>query len=254
MKRHRRNGLIGITIFSVITLLFFYVGLENFYYHDFGCGCSSACTGYYVSKTSKVIGQCLLLCSATLFIFSVWKIKGLSIWWTLPALTIFTISFYGNGYMLYNKGACGFSINRTTFFIFQDKLGDFAKIDGEYFSIDSLKNKKYDGKLLGYYLDGDNLTVYRIAEEPLKLKTGFLFWQLDKNVMIGDLSYGLSAYRKPPTNYPEKRIELIGGQGMPLEAFLQELKITNNWGITKIIDRHLIESSDGTTRLILSIE
>lgn len=155
--------------------------------------------------------------------------------------------------MLFNKGACGQSINRTIFFIFQSKLGDFAKIDGEYFSFDSLKARKYDGKLLGYYIDGNDLTIYRIAQEPLKLKTGFLFWQADKEQMNKDFSWGLNTYREPET-LPVKKLELIGGQDMPLKAFLEELKLTNHWGFSKIIDKELIHSKDGTTRLKLNVE
>lgn len=189
-----------------------------------------------------------------LFNASMWRIKQISILWTIPALTILAIALYGNGYMLYNKGACGLSINKTTFFVFQERLGDFAKIDGEYLNIDSLIAKKYDGKLLGYYLDGTYLTVYRIANKPLKLKTGFLFWLPDENAIINDLTDALTSYRVPPKNLPEKKIELVGGQDMPLKAFLRELEVTNNWGITKILDKKLINSNDGTTRLILSVE
>jgi len=156
--------------------------------------------------------------------------------------------------MLFNKGPCGQSLNKTTFFLIQDKLGDFAKPDGETFYPDRLKTTKYHGKLIGYFLNGNELTVYRIADNPLKIKTGFLFWQPDKNKLIKHLSYGLNTYRVPPKNFPETRIQLIGGQNMPLEAFIEEMKTTNNWGFTNIVSQKIIDSNDGTTRLILHVE
>ncbi len=254
MKQRWKYLGILLTVFLTAGLTLIYIGLENFYYDDFGCGCSSGCIGFYMSKTSKAIGWVLLVLSTTLFIASIWRVKRLSIFWTIPALTVFIVAAYGNGYMLFNKGGCGLSINQTTFFMLQNKLGDFAKLDGETIYLDSLKTTKYHGKLLGYYLDANDLTVYRIADKPLHLKTGFLFWQPDKDIIIKYLSYGLNTYRKPPKNLPEKKIELIGGQDMPLQAFIDELKITNNWGVTKIWDKQLINSNDGTTRLILSVE
>lgn len=248
--------ILGIAVTIILTGFFTYayIQLERFYYDDAACGCSSACVGFYVSKTSKEVGRILLILSSLTFIASIWRVKSLSKWWAIPALTVFVISFYGNGFMLFNKGACGQSLNKTTFFIKQDKLGDFAKQDAESINFDSLKAGRYKSKLLGFYLQGNMLTVYRIAETPLKIKTGFIFWQTDKEKMLKDFSYGLNSYRHSPKTLPEKHIELIGGQNMPMEAFMEELKMTNNWGVTKIISKKIINSSDGTTRLHLEID
>lgn len=255
MKRNWKYIGIILTVVLTTSLIFFYLGLEYFYYGDFGCGCSSACVGYYVSTVSKFLGWTLLILSISLFIASTWRVKQISILWTIPSTIVFMIAFYGNGYMIFNKGACGESINRRTFFVFQEHLGDFAKIDGEYFSFDSLQEKKYNSKLLGYLINGNSLTIYRIADSPLELKTGFLFWQPDKEQMRKDFSYGLNTYREPPHDtLPLKQIELIGGKDMPIEAFMQELELTNHWGFTKIVSNELIHSDDGTTRLKLRVK
>jgi hypothetical protein len=254
MKPLRKYFLIILTIILAAGFTLIYIGLEYLYYGDAGCGCSSACTGFFMSTTSKAIGWTLLVFSGSLFIAGVWRVKQLSRLWTIPALIIFIFACYGNGYMLFNKGPCGQSLNRTTFFIFQEKLGDFAKPDGETLYTDSLKTTTYHGKLLGYYLNGNELTVYRIAAKPLKISTGFLFWQPDKNELIKHLSYGLNTYRVPSKSFPERKIELIGGQDMPLEAFTEEMKTTNNRGFSNIVNQQMINSDDGTTRLILHVE
>jgi hypothetical protein len=243
-----------VSLFFLLMLASIYAFLETIYYRDFGCGCSSGCIGFYAKSSSKIIGYGLILISLLVGLASFFKFRNLSKIWTIPAIVVIAITSYGNGYMLYNKGACGQSLNRTHFYIFQEHLGDFAKIDGEYFSFDSLKQHKYDGKLLGFWLKENKLTVYRINQEPLELKTGFLFWQPNKDEMLKSLSYGLNTFRAAPSQLPEKQIELIGGMNMPLEAFLEELKITNNWGIHKIINQEIINAPDGTTRLILRIE
>jgi len=106
----RAKKIIGfvstVTLTTLLGLL--YYSLETFFYSDFGCGCSSACIGYYPVMSSRIIGYVLLISSTILFISSIWKFKGLSRLWTLPALLIFGIALYGNGYMIFNKGACGY--------------------------------------------------------------------------------------------------------------------------------------------------
>ncbi|MCF8253979.1 MAG: hypothetical protein K9H61_09040 [Bacteroidia bacterium] len=252
---HRKTFYIWVAgLFFLLVIATIYAFLESMYYHDFGCGCSSGCIGFYMSSYSKILGYCLILVSFILVFMSLFKTRTISKFWHIPAIVFIGIASYGNGYMLYNKGACGQSLNRTQFYIFQEHLGDFAKIDGEYFSLDSLKQQKYDGKLLGFLLKENKLTVYRINQEPLVIATGFLFWQPNTVEMLKSLSYGLNTFRVAPTVLPEKQIELIGGKDMPLEAFLEELKITNNWGIHKILNQEIIKAPDGTTHLILTIE
>ena len=169
-------------------------------------------------------------------------------------MIILIVALYGNGHSLYYSSPCEFSLREITFYIFENEIADPSTISYGYFSLDSLQEKKYVGNLLGYYIFDDNLYIYRIAAEPLKIKTGFLFWQFDKEKMMKQLSYDLSTYRNPSEELEnENKIELIGGMNMPLEAFLEELKVSDNWGFSKIIDKQLINSNDGTTRLILTV-
>lgn len=66
-------------------------------------------------------------------------------------------------------------MNRTIFFIYQTKLGDYVKADEETINLDSLKAEKYKGKLLGYSIDGNKLTAFRVVEPPLTVKKVFCF-------------------------------------------------------------------------------
>ena len=116
MTKTRKTIGIVLTVILTILLGLLYYLFENFFYSDFGCGCSSTCTGYYPVMTSRLIGYGLLIGSTVLFIASIWKLKGLSRLWTIPALFIFGLVFYGNGYMIFNKGGCGYSLNKTTFY------------------------------------------------------------------------------------------------------------------------------------------
>ncbi|MBK7389839.1 MAG: hypothetical protein IPI23_12450 [Bacteroidetes bacterium] len=58
---------IGIGLFILLFGLFYF--LETGYYSDFGCGCSSACTGFYVSTASKVVGYLMLLVSSLVILY-----------------------------------------------------------------------------------------------------------------------------------------------------------------------------------------
>jgi|WetSurMetagenome_2_1015567.scaffolds.fasta_scaffold275106_1 hypothetical protein len=247
---------IGIITTIILTgfLISIYFKLEDFFYSDFGCGCSSSCIGYYPTNISKIIGYILLISATLVFLASLWRIRGLSRWFTIPAFAVFLIAFYGNGYMLFNKVFCGLSINKTTFFIYQVKLGDFAKRDGESIVLDSLKAGRYNSKLLGFYLQGNNLTIYRIAEKPLKLKTSFLFWQTDNSRIRETLSVGLNTFRNNETEKIKNHYEFIGGQDMPLEAFLADFKITEKWLTGEIKNKILVKQNDGTTRLLIETE
>lgn len=196
----------------------------------------------------------MLSASTALFIASIWGYKGLSKWWIIPALVIFGTAFYGNGYMIFNKGGCGYSINQTTFFINQTKLGDYAKPDGEIINLDSLKDGKLKGKLLGYSLNGNELTAFRIAEKPLKVNTSFLFWEVRNNVILNDISYGLSTFRNFEAEKIKGFYEFIGGQGMTEKDFLDEFVTQKELSISDLKNKKIINESDGTTRFLFEIE
>ncbi|MCL2131827.1 MAG: hypothetical protein FWH36_05175 [Lentimicrobiaceae bacterium] len=248
--------ILGITttVLLIGLLVFFYYGLEDFFYSDFGCGCSSTCIGYYPTLTSRIIGYFLLTTSTILFIASIWKIKGLSKWWVIPAIVIFGIAFYGNGYMIFNKGGCGQSLNRTILFINQTKLGDYVKDDAETMSLDSLNAGRYKGKLLGYSIEGKELTAFRIGEPPLKIKTSFWFWKVRNNVILDDISYGLNTYRNFEVE-DKGYYEFIGGQGMTEENFMSEFVLTQKYLIGKQLkNKRIINESDGTTRFLFETQ
>lgn len=248
----RTKKKIGIVLTVILTTLLglFYYSLENFFYSDFGCGCSSTCTGYYPVMTSRLIGYGLLISSTILFIASIWQLKGLSRLWTIPALLIFGLAFYGNGYMIFNKGGFGYSLNQTIFFIHQTKLGDFAKTDAETINLDSLKDGKLKGKLLGYSINGNELTVFRIGDKPLKIKTSFLFWKVRNNIIINDISYGLNTFRNFEAEKENGKYEFIGGQGMTEKDFLEEFVLTQKDLTINLKYKKIINHSDGTTRFL----
>ncbi|MGJ1262602.1 hypothetical protein [Sphingobacterium spiritivorum] len=245
---------IGTTLFIVICLGSLYYSLEVFYYSDFGCGCSSNCRAYYPVFTSRFIGYIFIICSAALFIAGIWRLRGLSRVWIIPAMLIFGVASYGNGYMIFNKGSCGLSLNRTIFFINQTKLGDFAKANAESINIDSLNEGKLKGKLLGYALNGRELTAFRIDAEPLKISTGFLFWYVPDSIIINDISYGLSTLRNIEAENVKGHYEFIGGQGMVEKDFLNEFMLTQRElsGILK--NKRIINSKDGTTRFLFEMD
>jgi hypothetical protein len=252
----RAKKIIGIVSTVTLTTLLglLYYSLETYFYSDFGCGCSSACIGYYPVMSSRIIGYGLIVGSTVLFISSIWKFRGLSRLWTLPALLIFGIALYGNGYMIFNKGACGYSLNRTTFFINQNKLGDFAKSDAETIHLDSLKNGKLYGKLLGYSIKGNELIAFRINEEPLKVKTSFLFWKVRNNLIVNDISYGLNTFRNFEAEKIKGHYEFIGGKGMTEQDFLNEFVLTQKALSSNLKNRKIINHSDGTTRFLFEKE
>lgn len=256
-RARRTKKIIGIVLTIILTVLLgrFYYSLEAFFYSDFGCGCSSACIGYYPILTSKLIGYFMLITSTVVFIASIWRFKGLSKWWIIPSLFVFGIAFYGNGYMIFNKGACDLSLNRTTFFIYEVKLGDYAKADAETIHLDGLKAGKYKGKLLGYSINGNELTAFRIGEEPLIVKTSFLFWKVRNSVILDDISYGLNTFRNFEAEKIKGHYEFIGGQGMTEENFLDEFILTEKELIgAKLTNKRILNANDGTTRFMFETE
>ncbi|MBK7389838.1 MAG: hypothetical protein IPI23_12445 [Bacteroidetes bacterium] len=156
--------------------------------------------------------------------------------------------------MLFNKGACGQSLNQTTFYLNQKPIGDFAKSNGESLQLDSLGTGYYSDKLLGYLVKDDNLTVYRIGADPLVVPTGFLFWQIDLETLTNNFSYGLVSYRIPPDSISQKTIELIGGKNMPEEAFLRELERSIDFNRNDIVNPSLTNNSNGSTTYRFQIQ
>lgn len=249
----RTKKIIGIVLTIILTtqLGLFYYSLENFFHSDSGCGCSSTCRVYYPILTSRIVGYLMMAISVILFIASVWKLKGLSRWWTILATLIFVLALYGNGYMIFNKGVCGFSINKSTFFINETKLGDFAKSDAETINLDSLRLGKYKGKLLGYSFKDDELTIFKIGDEPEVLKTRFLFWKIRNNVILNDISYGLNTFRNFEAEKTKGHYEFIGGQGMTEKDFLDEFILTQKeLTVSKLTNKRIINENDGTTRFL----
>jgi hypothetical protein len=192
-----------------------------------------------------------MISSVLLFLASVWKIKGLSRWWTILAAFVFAVAFYGNGYMIFNKGVCEYSVNKATFFINQTKLGDYAKSDAETINLDSLEAGKYKGKLLGYSIKGNELKIFKIGAEPEVIKTRFLFWKIRTNIIINDFSYGLNSFRNFEVEKTKGHYEFIGGQGMKEKDFLDEFTLTQKELIVaKLFNKRIINEKDGTTRFL----
>jgi len=253
----RIKNIIGITITIILTALLglFYYSLEDFFHSDYGCGCSSTCSVYYPVLTSRLIGYFMMISSTILFIASIWSFKGLSKLWTILAALIFGLAFYGNGYMIFNKGGCGYSINKATFFMNETKLGDFAtNVDGTI-NLDSLNAGKYKGKLLGYSLNGNELTFFKIGEEPEKVKTRFLFWKIRNNVILNDISYELKTIRNFDAEKVEGHFEFIGGKGMTEKDFIEEFILTEKELTSRRLkNKRIVNELDGTTRFLFEIE
>lgn len=240
-----------VTIFLTALLVLSYYSLETIFHSDSGCGCSSTCRVYYPVFTSRLVGYSMMISSVLLFLAGVWRIKGLSRWWTILATFVFAVAFYGNGYMIFNKGVCEYSVNKATFFINQTKLGDFAKSDAETINLDSLEAGKYKGKLLGYSIKGNELKIFKIGAEPELIKTRFLFWKIRSNIIINDFSYGLNSFRNFEVEKTKGHYEFIGGQGMTEKDFLDEFTLTQKELIVaKLFNKRTINEKDGTTRFL----
>ena len=133
-------------------------------------------------------------------------------------------------------------------------IGDFAKSDAETINLDSLKSGKLKGKLLGYSINGNELTAFRIGDKPLKVKTSFLFWKVRNNVIINDISYGLNTFRNFEAEKEKDKYEFVGGQGMTEKDFLDEFALTQKDLITNLKNKKIINHSDGTTRFLFEKE
>lgn len=251
----KKTVKIGLTIILLVSIVFLYCFLEFIYHSFLLCGCSSGCLGFFPTQDSRMIGYFLLIASTLLLVASIWRIKKISRYWIIPALLMFGIGFYGNGYLISDNGFCGYSIYKNTFFIHRVKLGDFAMQDGETLDMDALQAGRYKGKLLGYSMDEKELTLYRIGEEPLKVKTSFLFWQTSGDDFIATLSATLHSYRNIGQEQHDGKYELIGGQYMPVEVFVNELRTVHQeflW--EKIKNLEVRNEADGTSRFTFEID
>jgi hypothetical protein len=243
-------GMVLTLLLSALLGLFYY-SVEHFFHSDFGCGCSSTCRVYYPILTSRLLGYLLMIGAVLLFLASVWNVRGLSRWWTLLAMLLFGFAFYGNGYLIFDKGVCGNALYQATFFVNQTKLGDYAKSDAETIQLDRLKAGDYKGTLLGYSFHEDELTLYKIGEEPERIQTRFLFWKLRTNVILNDLSYGLNSFRNFEAEKVKGHYEFIGGQGMTEKDFLDEfVRTQKSLTVAKLYNKRIIHAADGTTRFL----
>ena len=248
---NKRKIKIIATILLTGFAFFVYLILEiNFLFSSAECSCALE---FYPTLTSKIIGYALLIFSTALFIASIWQIKKLSRWWSILALFIFGIAFYGNGYALYTLSCTPSSITKITFYIHSTDIGDFVN---KYELTDSgnLNVEENQGKLLGYSISGQTLTLYRIGEKPLKVKTSFLFWKIRPGIWVNGLSPVLHSYRNLEYEKNNKGYEFIGGQDMPLELFLKEIVQEKEFFIDKLKNKRIINETDGTTRFRFEIE
>ena len=221
----RKIGIIVTIAMIGFILAVCFLFLEDAYSYVV-CTCTAH---YYTTLTSRIIGYALLIISTLLFIASIWRVKRLSRWWIIPALIVFGIAFYGNGYKFYYV-ACTPSLYKVTFFNRHTTLGNFAP---EYAlrNADSLKTGNYKGQLLGYSVSGQELTLYRIGDNPLKIRTSFLFWKIRPNIFVHDLSPRLHSYRNLEFEKNHHGYERIGGKNMPLEVFIEEIEMTNGFNV-----------------------
>jgi hypothetical protein len=235
----------AITLSIAITAIVFitYIKLEVFYYSDFGSGCSSGGHGFYLTLTSKIIGYVLFVLLYSIFIISLWHKFNISRLWSIPAMLAIIIITYGNGFMLFSNGPCGFMIHKRTAYIFETPLADIFRSD-----LYNINDKKHaiDGKILGFYLNESTLNLYRINAEPIRLKTSFLLWHLNEK----DIEDYFNMFDGIIVNkLNNSTIEIVGGKDMPIEAFLN--KITN---IPNLYERKIYNDKNGTTRLILKLK
>lgn len=245
------------TLVTVVMTVFAFAqlyALENFLNSDAACGCSSACTAMYPVLSSRLIGYGLMFLSFVIIIAAVWKFKRGLTYTAIIAVVVFTFAFYGNGRMLFDKGPCGRSLNLRTWYIFQEKLGDYAKPDGETLYLDSLSAGAYKGKLLGYALEGSTLTLFRIAEAPLKVRTGFLFWKIPGNVIVNHISYGLNTWRNTEAEGVPGHFEFIGGMGMTEKHFTDDFVTQKYFNIYQLKNKRIVNHPDGTVRFLFEYD
>ncbi|PIE47889.1 MAG: hypothetical protein CSA42_01270 [Gammaproteobacteria bacterium] len=205
-----------------IVIIIFYFLIEYFLLlnKDFGCGCSSGCIGSFPTKKSITIGHTIILVALTIYLGSSLKSNIITTVLKLFSIIMFVFGVYGNSYLIYDKGFCGEGLYKRIF-LYSTKIGDYATNDG--LNLEYLKNGKLKGKMLGFIVKNNNLTIFRINETPLKLKTSFLFWKTDINALRHQLNHRLGTIPLYTNQY-----EFIGGKDMKKEDFVSaELTIYN---------------------------
>ena len=250
MNKRKKGIIVTITITGFILTVWF---ILEYVYNYAVCTCIAH---YNTTFTSRTFGYALLIVSTLLCIASVWRVKRLSRWWIIPVLIIFGIVFYGNGYKFYYV-ACTSSLYKVTFFNYHTILGNFAP-KYALMNTDSLKTGNYKGQLLGYSLSEHELTLYRIGDNPLKVKTSFLFWKIRPNIFIHDLSPRLHSYRNLEYEKNNSDYERIGGEDMPIEVFMEEIFLEKEelflGSTSKMKNQRILNETDGTTRFRFEIE
>jgi len=244
----RKKGIIATIVITGFILGAYLILITDSYYYVV-CSCTAH---YYPTMPSRMIGYALLISATLLFIASIWRIKKLSRWWTVPALIVFGIALYGNGYKLYYV-ACTPSINKVTFFTHHTTLGGIVP---KYAlnNADSLKAENYKGKILGYSISEKELTLYRIGDNPLKVKIRFLFWKIRPNIFTHTLSPTLHSHRNLEYEKENNEYERIGGREMPIETFLNEIVAEKEFSVYDIKNQRIINEMDGTTRYRFEIK
>ena len=243
--KHSRTQNAIIAVLCLLVLMCLSI-TEYLYYLPDNCGCSSSCVGYRVTVGSKLVGYLLILLSLVVLR----KVVRRHIIYGLLPLLVIGVCVYGNGYMLYNTGGCGYTLHQRFAYFIDTPLGTYASGDAESIDTVLLHTGKLDGRLLGYSIDKGLLRLYRVNKEPLIVKTNFLFWHLDIENIAKDLVHGYSPGGYRVANADEVP-EFIGGKGMPLQAFLKDI---SNAGIKyKPDSTDLIVQPDkqGFTRLFL---
>ncbi|MFT3796636.1 hypothetical protein [Flavobacterium sp.] len=234
-----------------------YYHAESFAHADDGCGCSSLCSVYYPELGARLVGYVLMLLASIIFVASLWKFQQISRFWMIPALLVLGIAFYGNSYRIYNKGGCGFyKLYKAEFFFFETELGNFAKVDSpENMTLERLAAGKCKGQFLGYAIDGNALTLFRIGAPPVKVPTAFLLWKIRTNVIFNDFSYSMGCFRNYEAEKVPGHYEFIGGKGMTEQDFLAEFVLTEkNLTDAKLQNKRIITQPDGTTRFLFEAE
>ncbi len=229
-----------------IIMVIIYLFIEDFFLlnTDFGCGCSSACFGSFPTKKSITIGHTIIFIALIIYLGSSLKSNIINSVLKLFSILMFVFAVYGNSYLIYDPVFCGEGLYKRVFF-YSTKIGDYAINDS--LNVEQLKNGKLTGKMLGFTLKDNELTIFRIDKAPVKVKTSFLFWKTDTKALKQQLNYRLGVTQLHANHY-----EFIGGKAMTKEDFLSaELAVVDNKLTHKqLINAKVIHKSDGTTRFI----
>ncbi len=229
-----------------IVIVLLYLLIESFLLlnKDFGCGCSSACFGSFPTEKSVTIGHAIILVALIIYLGSSLKSNIIASVLKLFSIILFIFGAYGNSYLIYDPVFCGEGLYKRVFF-YSTKIGDYAINDG--LDVEQLNNGKLKGKMLGFTIKGNELTIFRIDDTPLTVQTSFLFWQTDTEALKNQLNYRLGA-----TQLYTQQYEFIGGKDMTKADFLSAELAVGDKKLTheQLSQAKVIHKSDGTTRFI----